>query len=141
MIDIFSDEVRRHPYDVYAQMREHRPLLHVPPPFNGWLIFGYQDVRRVLSDHATFSSGVPAPRNWFIFHDPPGHTKMRALISRAFTPSVVADLEPSIRELSCSLLDGVVNNGRMDIQASNMATQERRHCASGLKSQYDVWQV
>jgi cytochrome P450 len=69
----------------------------------------------VLSDYATFSSGVPAPRNWFIFHDPPGHTKMRALISRAFTPSVVADLEPSIRELSCSLLDGVVNNGRMDL--------------------------
>jgi len=115
MIDIFSDEVRRDPYAIYAQMRNHAPVLYVPPPFNGWLIFDYHGVKRVLSDHAMFSSCVPAPKNWFIFHDPPSHTKMRALISRAFTPNIVADLEPSIRELSRSLLDPVIAKGRMDL--------------------------
>ena len=114
-MDIFSDDVRRNPYAVYAQMRNHSPVLYVPPPFDGWLVFDYQGARRVLSDHAMFSSCVPAPRNWFIFYDPPSHTKMRALISRAFTPNIVADLEPSIRELSRSLLDQVIERGRMDM--------------------------
>ena len=114
-MDIFSDDVRRNPYVVYAQMRNHSPVLYVPPPFNGWLVFDYQGVKRVLSDHAMFSSCVPAPRNWFIFQDPPSHTKMRALISRAFTPNVVIELEPSIRELSRSLLDAVIEKGRMDL--------------------------
>ena len=53
----------------------------------------------------TSSSRVPAPPHWFIFFDPPSHTKQRALISQAFTPRVVANLEPYIRELSGQLLD------------------------------------
>jgi cytochrome P450 len=115
MMDIFSDEVRRNPYGVYARMREHSPVFYVPPPFDGWLIFDYEGVKRALSDQATFSSSVPAPKHWFIFSDPPSHTKMRALISRAFTPRMVADLEPRIRELSRTLLDAVIERGAMDL--------------------------
>lgn len=115
MIDIFSDETRRDPYAVYARMREHSPAFYMPPPFDGWLIFDYEGVKRVLNDQAAFSSCVPAPRNWFIFQDPPSHTKMRALISRAFTPKMLADLEPQIRGISRRLLDAVIERGRMDL--------------------------
>jgi cytochrome P450 len=74
-------------------------------------------VKRVVSDHETFSSAVPAPDNWFIFFDPPRHTKLRALISRAFTPRMVANLEPRIRQLSRELLDKRIEDGEMDLAA------------------------
>ncbi len=104
-MNFFSDEMRRNPYPIYDQMRANNPVFHIPPPFNAWLIFDYEGVKRALSDHETFSSAVPAPRNWFIFFDPPSHTKLRGLISRAFTPKSIANLEPRIRELSRQLLD------------------------------------
>ena len=60
---------------------------------------------------------MPAPPNWFLFFDPPRHTKLRALISRAFTPRSVAGLEPRIRELSRELLDRAIERGEMDLAA------------------------
>jgi cytochrome P450 len=117
MMDFFSDEMRRDPYPAYDRVRSACPVLHVPPPFDGWMIFDYEDVKRALSDHDAFSSRVPAPRNWFLFSDPPGHTKMRALISRAFTPRSIAGLAPRIRDLSRQLLDGAIERGEMDLAA------------------------
>ena len=114
-IDFFSDAVRRDPFGLYAKMRNGSPVFHVPPPFDGWLVFDYKGVQRVLTEQELFSSRVPAPPNWFLFQDPPTHTKMRGLISRAFTPRLVADLEPRIRQLSKTLLDRVIDKGRMDL--------------------------
>ena len=118
-MNIFSDEIRRNPYPLYDQMRASSPVLRVPPPFDAFLIFDYEGVKWALNDHETFSSRVPAPK-WFIFFDPPEHTKLRALISRAFTPRMIANLEPHIRELSRSLLDQALRNqtgehGEMDL--------------------------
>ena len=92
MMNLFSDAVRRDPYPVYDRVRSQSPLLYVPAPFDGWLIFDYDGAKRALNDHEAFSSAVPAPPNWFIFSDPPAHSKLRALISRAFTPRMVANL-------------------------------------------------
>ena len=117
MIDVFSDETRRNPYPLYDQMRSRSPLLYVPPPFNGWLIFDYDGVKRGLNDHELFSSAVPAPRNWFIFFDPPAHSKLRGLISRAFTPKSIAALEPHIRELSGQLLERALRQTEFDLAA------------------------
>src|SRR6185369_8588321 len=97
--------VRRNPYPVYARMRTECPVLYLGPPFDGWLVFDYEGVKRALSDHDAFSSQVPAPRHWFIFMYPPAHTKLRALISKAFTPRMIANLESRIRELTKDLLD------------------------------------
>lgn len=116
-MDLFSDNVRRNPYPLYRQLRANSPLLRVPPPFDGWMIFDYETIKWVLTDHETFSSRVPAPRNWFIFFDPPAHTKLRNLIARAFTPKVIAGLEPRIRRLSGDLLDRVSAAGEMDLAA------------------------
>ena len=117
MMDLFSDEMRRNPYPLYDQLRASSPLLRVPPPFNAWMIFDYDGVKWALNDHETFSSRVPAPP-WFIFFDPPEHAKLRALISRAFTPRMVANLEPRIRELSRELLDQTSERGEMDLAAA-----------------------
>jgi cytochrome P450 len=80
-----------------------------------WMIFDYEGVKRAVSDPETFSSAVPAPENWFIFLDPPQHTKLRALIAKAFTPKSIADLEPRIRELSREFLSKVIERGEMDV--------------------------
>lgn len=122
MVDLFSDHMRRDPYPVYEQMRGRSPVFHLAP-FDLWMIFDYDGVRRALVDHDAFSSylshapGHGNPGEWFVFFDPPRHTKLRALISRAFTPSVVANLEPRIRELSRQLLDDAVGRDEIDLAA------------------------
>jgi cytochrome P450 len=121
-MDLFSDEMRRNPYPTYDQWRGGSPVLRLPA-FDLWMIFDYEGVRRALVDHDAFSSdlsyvpGHSNPGEWFIFFDPPRHTKLRSLISRAFTPRVVANLEPRIRELSRQLLDGTIERGEMDVAA------------------------
>jgi len=115
-MNLFSDENRRNPFPLYDQLRLASPVLRVPPPMDAWMILDYEGVKWVLNDHDTFSSRVPAPP-WFIFFDPPQHTKLRALISRAFTPRMIAGLEARIRALSHQLLDAVAGRGEMDLVA------------------------
>jgi cytochrome P450 len=110
-MDIFSDDIRRNPFSMYAQVRALSGVFKIPPPFDAWGIFDFENVKRVLSDPQTFSSRVPAPKNWFIFFDPPRHTQLRAIISKAFTPRVIGGLEGFIRNLSRSLLDEALNSG------------------------------
>ena len=112
MMNFFSDEMRRNPYPVYDQIRSGSPLLQ-DAQSGLWMIFDYAGVKRALNDHNAFSS-----RNgpeWLVFSDPPRHTKLRALIMRAFTPRSVANLEPRIRELSSELLDQTIERGEMDL--------------------------
>ena len=115
MIDLFSDDVRRNPYPLYDQVRAASPLFQ--DPASGLLmVFDYDGVKRVLNDHEAFSSRI-GPAEWMIFMDPPRHSKLRALISQAFTPRSIANLEPRIRELSTRLVDRVVARGEMDLAA------------------------
>ena len=116
-MDLFAPEVRRNPYAVYDHLRTASPVLHVPPPFNGWMVFDYETVKWILTDHGTFSSRIPAPNFSFLFCDPPEHSRLRNLISRAFTPRAIADLEPSIREISRDLMRGLVTGGQMEFAA------------------------
>ena len=117
MLNLFSEEMRRDPFPVYEQMRKAAPVFRAPPPFSMWMVFDYEGVKRVISEHEVFSSRVPAPDNWFIFFDPPPHTKLRGLISRAFTPKSIANLEPHICQLSRELLDDVTMRAQIDLVA------------------------
>src|SRR5262245_52283655 len=98
MLDLFSEDMRRNPYPAYELMRRASPVLHLAA-FDMWMIFDFDSVKRALVDHDTFSSdlthapGAGNPGEWFIFFDPPRHTKLRALIAKAFTPRTVANLE------------------------------------------------
>jgi cytochrome P450 len=119
MIDLFSAEARRNPYPIYTQMRDASPVFHLPGS-EIWMIFDYEGVKRALHDHEAFSSSIsttakhPTPQ-WLIFLDPPRHTRLRGLITKAFTPRVVLSLEPRIRELSRELLDQVIERGETDL--------------------------
>jgi cytochrome P450 len=81
-----------------------------------WHVLGHPEASTVLNDPAAFSSDLSAlqpaqddfalfQRGNFVNMDPPQHRKLRTLVSQAFTPKVVADLEPRIAELTTHLLD------------------------------------
>jgi cytochrome P450 len=84
-----------------------------------WEVFGYDETVQVLGDHETFSNDMndlipederelaSAAQGNFLGIDPPRHTQMRELVRRAFTPRVVADLEPVVERTAEQLLDEV----------------------------------
>lgn len=114
--DPFDESINDDPYPVYARMREEAPLYH-NEKFSFYALTRYEDVLAGLlmpdayrSGHGTMFELLDAPQelvpNWLLFKDPPDHTRLRSLVSRAFTPRRVAELEPRIRELASGLLDG-----------------------------------
>jgi cytochrome P450 len=118
MMNFLSDDLRRDPFPLYEQVRNSSPLLHEPQS-DMWLVFDYESVKRVMTDHDAFSSIVTPPTgkapDWLVFSDPPRHTKLRGIIMRAFTPRSIANLEPRIRELSRELLAPALERGQMDL--------------------------
>ena len=112
----------RNPYPVYCLLRRFKPVAYLPPA-DLWIVARYDHVKRVLSEHATFSSDFaarqqPGPSSRvrsLVSSDPPVHTKLRGLVSKAFTARIIADLEPRIEMLTHQLLDHVVDSGRIDL--------------------------
>lgn len=137
-MDLFSDELRRNPYPMYEQMRSNSSLFR-DPQSEAWMIFDYEGVKQALGDHEAFSSAVAGPPNWFIFSDPPRHTKLRGLISRAFVPKVVSSLEPRIRELSRELIDQAIERGEMDLAADYAVPLPMRVIAWMIGIPSDDW--
>lgn len=113
-----TDELRRNPHLAYASVRSTSPVLYEPQA-KLWMLFDYESVKRALNDQEVFSSNMsgrhgPTSR-WLIFLDPPRHTKLRSLLTRTFTPRVVANLEPRIRQISRELLDPHIEKGEIDL--------------------------
>src|SRR5689334_17080831 len=114
------------PFEWYRTMRATQPVFQ-DPDWGGWHVFRYADVARALSEHATFSSddrrmaqfegyeggGDPIGSS-IIRKDPPRHRQLRNLVTQAFTPRMVAQLEPRITAITNELLDQVAD-GEMDV--------------------------
>lgn len=115
MLHLLPPDVRRNPFPLYDRFRATSPVLYEPTT-GLWLVFDYDAVRGVLTDHESFGSRT-GPREWMIFQDPPRHTKLRALVAKAFTPRTITNLEPRIREIVRELLDDVAGRGEMDLVA------------------------
>jgi hypothetical protein len=120
--DPFSPEVARNPYPVYAQLRRSAPVCWIER-LQAWAVSRYEDVERVAGNPELFSSAPivkvllgefnPAPEApSLISLDPPAHIRMRRLANKAFTPKMVAGMEPRIRMIVEELLDGI--SGRDD---------------------------
>jgi len=124
MLDFLSDELRRDPYPLFTQARSAFPVLHEPGS-DMWMLFDYDSVKRALNDSEVFSSVVETPLgkapDWLVFSDPPRHSKLRAIVMRAFTPRSIASVEPRVRELSRELLEPVLERGEMDLVADYSA--------------------
>jgi cytochrome P450 len=120
-------EFHANPYPFYRRLREEDPV-HASP-LGIWVLTRYEDAVMILRDprfgregiaelqEARLGAARARPKNSrdMLFRDPPDHTRLRALVSRAFTPRVVEEMRPHIQEIVDGLLDRVEGSGRMDV--------------------------
>lgn len=118
-----------HPHDQYRYLRENDPV-HWHPEADGagfWAVTSYPLVVQVSRDPATYSSwlgGIMLPdsdpallegsRLMMLFQDPPGHTRYRRLVSRAFTPRAATEWKDRIDRLAVRIVDAVAGQGGCD---------------------------
>jgi cytochrome P450 len=124
--DPFDIEIDTDPYPTWRQLRDEAPVYR-NDRYDFWALSRFADVQAASADPKTFLSsrgtvlelmgGELANTSMIIFMDPPEHESLRALVSRAFTPRRVAELEGSIRKVCASLLDPLVGSGRFDYLA------------------------
>ena len=121
------------PYPHFAEMREHDPV-HLTL-LNQWLLFRYDDVSRILRDPSMSVSddkievfdekrlamfkaaaGAEFERSTSMLNaDPPDHTRLRRLVSKAFTPSSIEALRPRVQQLVDAMLDPMAERGTGDV--------------------------
>lgn len=116
----FSPEFKANPYPSFMKLRQDAPV-HFSEQFGFWTVSRYADVVAVLRNHEAFSSaqgiGPEIEPNipMMITQDPPVHSRLRALAGKAFTPRMVAQLEPRVAQVMNELLDPLVARGSFDL--------------------------
>ena len=141
--DYFAPAFRADPYAVYTRLRAEAPVhwgMGFEPGMAGvWHIARYADIQRVLKDprfthqHAreTISAADSSPSSGdahdeaqlfrelsglsLLFIDPPAHTRLRALVGKAFTPRMVESVRPRAQALADELLDAAAPAGTLDV--------------------------
>jgi cytochrome P450 len=128
---------RADPYPFYHRLRSRDPI-HRSWAAYGWVLSGYGDIIDVLKDprfsaddrHFSRYERIRAqrirealadpeeePAPTMLRLDPPDHTRLRSLVSKAFTPRAVEKLRPRIAEITTRLLDGLRGRDRFDVIA------------------------
>lgn len=134
--ELFTWEFASDPYPAYAWLREHAPVHRttLPSGVEAWLVTRYADARQALADqrlsknpahhdespHAKGKTGIPGERKAELMThllniDPPDHTRLRRLVSKAFTPRRVAEFAPRVQELTDRLIDAFAERGSADL--------------------------
>ncbi|AKH81527.1 hypothetical protein AA958_04210 [Streptomyces sp. CNQ-509] len=141
---LFTPEFVANPYPAYAGLREegraHRVTL--PGGVEAWLLTSYDDCRRAFLDNDSYSKDMAG--TWTAFQeqrvpitgdvvigmgdhmlvsDPPRHTRLKALISKAFTPRRIEALAPSIEATATGLLDGLLRRRGEDSGRADLTTE------------------
>jgi cytochrome P450 len=128
LLELLDPAHRADPYPIYRRLRENGP---VALPESNLAIFGsFAQCDEVLRHPSSCSDRLkstaaqramacgedlrPFGTPSFLFLDPPDHTRLRRLVSKAFSPKVVKSLEAGIVELVDGLLDGVAERGEFD---------------------------
>ena len=134
LFDPFAPGFTDDPYPHYATVREQAPVYQ--HPFGFWLLTGYEDVSWLLrapglsveDDNVAADSvlrqmredmyGDGAPRASelsMLDRDPPDHTRLRKLVSKAFTPRAIEALRPRVTDLVDGMLDRIAAAGTVDL--------------------------
>ncbi len=134
--ELFGPKFKADPYPTYAQLRDQAPVC--PREYADgttlWFVTGYEEVAAMLRDHQrivkdlrntmTPEEVAALPEepeqyrllaNHMVNLDPPDHTRLRALVNKAFTNLRVESLRPEIQAIADTLIDQVIDRGHMDI--------------------------
>ncbi|MFI6883983.1 cytochrome P450 [Streptosporangium canum] len=128
----FDHTLQENPYPTYARLRDEAPLYR-NETLDFWALSRHGDVNAAFRNHSLFSSsrGVslemwdvaetwglqPTALVGFLAMDPPQHSRMRALVSRGFSPSRVGGLEPAVRAVARRYLAEAFETGTFDFAA------------------------
>jgi cytochrome P450 len=132
----FDPRLRSDPYEVYSELRDEAPVFW-SEMMQVWLLTRYGDVLEALKDHRRYSSERTRSTNPLVLElehyrlssgpfgttptmlslDPPDHTRMRGLVSKAFTPRQVERVRPRMEDIARELLDSLEEPGHMDVVA------------------------
>ncbi|MGW3914516.1 cytochrome P450 family protein [Streptomyces sp. NPDC005070] len=133
---IDPERLARDPYSVYAQLRQAGPVHRITGTdgLPAWLVTRYDDVREALADpRLSLDKRNAAPGGYrgmalppaldanLLNMDPPDHTRIRRLVTRAFTPRRIERLREPIQRTADQLLDAVAAAERVDLIASYAA--------------------
>jgi len=123
--DPYAYQVHEDPYPVYARLRAEAPAYR-NEALGFWALSRHADVLAGFRDWQHFSNRNGVSLDLDAFHadaettmsflamDPPRHDRLRALVSRGFTPRRVASIEPHIRALSVRYLEAFADSGSCD---------------------------
>jgi pimeloyl-[acyl-carrier protein] synthase len=121
----FLPEVIANPYPTYHRLRQEDPV-HLSP-LGIWALSRYDDAAMLLRDPRFGRRGFQqilesrfgrqGLGQSMLFQDPPDHTRLRTLVSKAFTPRVIEGMRGHIQQVVDGLLDKVKAAGRMDVVA------------------------
>ena len=134
LASLLHPEARADPYPLYARMRASEPV-YWDEPMGFWVATRYADALSILHDRRFMKAqGLEAALNrlpeserdgarpvyaafakQMLYADPPYHTQLRGLVSKAFTPRMVDRMRAHIQQVVDGLLDAAEPAGRMDI--------------------------
>ena len=118
----FDEATRRAPWALFARARREHPVWrHEGLPVSS--VFRYADCQAILRDPKTWSSMFPTPPGFdpedvprsMLVMDPPEHTRLRGLVSQAFTPKRIRELVPRIETIAHELLDDALARREVDL--------------------------
>src|SRR5215472_11985997 len=120
----FLPEVREDPYPTYHALREADPV-HRSPFMDIWVLTRYQDVALVLRDHRFLADrrlgegyqevpDLDDTRSMLVL-DPPDHTRLRSLVSKAFTPRMVERMSAQAQAIVDAALDAAAQRGALEL--------------------------
>ena len=131
-IDLGDPALTRNPYPVYQQMQASCPAFQTS--HGTWIVTGFTEVAALVRDtrmakdfgglaEILVKRGAAAPTasplaslfsRWMLFRDPPDHTRLRSLVTKAFTPRIIESKRSEIQQLANQLLDRVASRGSME---------------------------
>ena len=135
--DPFAVEVQSDPYPYYAALRRESPVYYVES-LDAYAVSRYDDVRRVMHDHTTYSSeamaalvsrpveigrdgemfDVPSEESVSIVGlDGADHMRLRTIVNRGFTPRRIGQMEGEMRRIARPFVDALVSQGCGDLMA------------------------
>jgi cytochrome P450 len=129
VFDPRDPDVIQRPLETLLRLQAEDPV-HWSPLLKGWVLTRHDDVKAVQmnsgissnrltpffdsqrgGEQSRLSDLIRYLNTWVVFKDPPDHTRLRGLLNKVVTPSVMRDLEDGITELADGLLDRIATRG------------------------------
>lgn len=131
VFDLGKPATNANPFPEFARLRAEDPV-HWSLAMKAWIITRHADVKNVALNNRQISADRLTPffktnpeyqrgsidslvrylNHWMVFRDPPDHTRLRRLFNKAFTPTSVSNLRPSIENIVAHLIDGMEAKAR-----------------------------